>query len=124
MVKSSEGLAEHQNRHTIFTTSNCDICIQQGLEPSDIIIEALELYSSSVDNIIKTAGRGPPEVEECLYRIRKFSSILISADQNCKQAARLNQNKKQKAGCKNKKKDCKAGGKRNQSRFLVNKAQA
>jgi hypothetical protein len=25
-----EGLAEHQNRHAIFTTSNCDICIQQG----------------------------------------------------------------------------------------------
>jgi hypothetical protein len=76
-------------------------------------MRALKLYSSGADNVTKAAGRGPPEVEEHLHRIREPSDILTPADQNSRQTARLDQNKKQKADCKDKKKGCKAQGERN-----------
>ena len=71
---------EHQNRHAIFTTSNCDIRIQQGLESSDIIMGAPELHGGGVDDVMKAAGGSLPEGEGCLYRIRKPPDTLTSVD--------------------------------------------
>jgi hypothetical protein len=85
---------------------------------------ALELHDSGVDNVMKAAGGGPPEGEEHLHRTRKPSDTPTPADWNSRQAARLNQNEEQKAGCKDKKKGCKAWGERNQSRSSVNETQA
>jgi hypothetical protein len=59
------------------------------LKPSDIIIEALELHGSGIDNIMKAAGGSLPEGKEYLYRIRKLFDIPTPADQNSRQAARL-----------------------------------
>jgi 2-methylcitrate dehydratase PrpD len=85
-------------------TSNCNICIQQGLKPSDIIMRAPELHDSGVDNTMKKmVGRGLPEVEEHLHRSREHSDILTLVDRNSRQAARLDQNKGQEAGCRGKK---------------------
>jgi hypothetical protein len=118
-------LAEHQNRHAIFKTPNCDIHIQQGLEPSDIIMEAPELHGGGVDNVTKKmAGRGPPEVEEHPHRSRERPGTLTPADRNSRQAARLDQDKRQEADCRGKKKEGKTQEERNWSRSSVNRAQA
>ena len=80
-LSTSVGLAEHQNRHAIFKTSNCDIRIQQGLEPSDIIMEAPELHGGGVDDATrKMAGGEQPEVEEHPHRSREPSDIPTPAD--------------------------------------------
>jgi hypothetical protein len=77
------------------------------LEPSDIIMGAPELHSSGVDNVMKAAGRSLPEGEEHLCGIREPSGTSTPADQNSRQATRLDQDEDQKAGCKGKKKSCK-----------------
>ena len=98
-------MAEHQNRHAIFKTSNCDIRIQQGLEPSDIIMEAPELHGGGVDDAMKkVAGGGPPEVEEHPRGSREHPGTPTPVDRNSRQAARLDQDKGQEAGCRGKKK--------------------
>jgi hypothetical protein len=94
------------------------------LELSDIIMGAPELHGGGVDNTMKAAGRSLPEGEEHPCRIREPPGTLTSADQNSRQAARLDQDEEQKAGCKDKKEGCKAWGERNQSRSLINRAQA
>jgi hypothetical protein len=94
------------------------------LEPSDIIIEAPELHGGGVDDAMKAAGGSLPEGEGCLCGIREPPGTSTPADQNSRQAARLDQDEKQKAGCKGKKEGCKAQGERNQSRSLANRAQA
>jgi hypothetical protein len=83
------------------------------LEPSDIIIGALELHGGGVDDATKAAGGSPPEGEERPCGTREPPGIPTPADWNSRQAARLDQDKEQKAGCKDKKKSCKAQGERN-----------
>jgi hypothetical protein len=83
------------------------------LEPSDIIIGALKLYDSGVDNMTKAAGGSLPKGEGHLCGIRELPGIPTPADQNSRQAARLDQDEEQEAGCKGKKKGCKAWEERN-----------
>jgi hypothetical protein len=85
---------------------------------------APELHGGGVDNVMKAAGGSPPEGEGCPRGTREPLSTLTSADWNSRQAARLDQDEEQKAGCKGKKEGCKARGERNQSRSSVSGAQA
>jgi hypothetical protein len=88
-------------------------------------MEALELHGSGVDNAMKkVAGGGLPEVEEHLHRSRERPGTPTPADQNSRQAARLDQNEGQEAGCRDKKKGGKIWEERNQSRLPANRVQA
>jgi hypothetical protein len=71
-------------------------------------MEALELHGGGVDNTMKKmVGGGLSEVEEHLCRFRERPGTLTLADRNNRQAARLDQDKGQKTGCRDKKKKSK-----------------
>jgi hypothetical protein len=67
-------------------------------------MKAPELHGGGVDDATKkVAGGGPPKVEEHPHSSRERPGTPTPADQNSRQAARLDQDKGQEAGCRGKK---------------------